>query len=180
MFRADGLGVHDRTLLRRKRARSGQRRRRAGMADPSVPGRRGGGYRRLLDLSHAPGGDGRSAHPKHRSDARRRSSITATTPASGIAIGSPTRARSVKEMLATRDVPVARRGMAIDDLDKPIAEALTEAHGPRPSPGGIGQDGSGRRPDARSSDLICASTASTICASPTPASIPTTSCTTPI
>ena len=57
------------------------------------------------------------------------------------------RARSfVKEMLATRTFQ-AHGAKAIDDLDKPIAEALAEIDGPRPSPVGICQDGSRERSD---------------------------------
>ena len=82
----------------------------------------------------------------------------------------------VKAMLGSKTFR-SHNAVAIDDLDKPIAEALAETMGPAHHQ--AGSDRMGPVGDRNAVvGPICASAASTICASPTPASIPITSCTT--
>ena len=69
LFKAEGLGVTTGRFFAANVRGPANAARGARVANPSVSRRRGRAHRGLLDLSHAPGGDRRSPHPKRRSDA---------------------------------------------------------------------------------------------------------------
>ena len=118
----------DRPQLRRRRARAGRPDGRAGLADPSGAGRRGRRHRLLLDLSDAPAGAGRGDDPEHRSAA-----AAIDRPPLQHARARPPEFRRRPRASARRcwrPQTFQRHGAEwIDDLDRPIAEALAAGMG---------------------------------------------------
>ena len=127
-LQGQGARRHDRPLLRRRRARTGRTERRAGLADASVPGRRGG------RASPASGPTSPTRWRRARSSsraatrARRRSSTIATTPSRPTGRTSTTPAPSARR--CWRPPPSGATAPSwVDDIDQPIAEALGERMG---------------------------------------------------